>query len=269
MKPSIIFFTLAMFSAVSAANPFGYTVNRTNDTLYRLNLSTGDAEAVGSGVGFGDVEALSFDPRTEVLYGLDDDNNSLIRIDTTSGIATQIGTFAKNVDEGGLAISDTGQAVFSDEDGDTYFINLETAAIDFIGDSLVDTDNLTFRVTTLLGIDRRTDDLYTISLADATPTLVGNLGVDTNYQHGLSYHRASDLLYYGDDNGDIYTVNPETGAASLSATAPFSLASLAIFSPLPPPTPVPGLPLPGAVLVASLLSVYGAFRLQQNSRLPS
>lgn len=262
MKLLVIFFTLAMFSSVAVANPFGYTVNRTNDTLYRLNLSTGDAEAVGSGVGLGDVEALSFDPRTEVLYGLDDTTDSLIRIDTTSGIATQIGAFEKNVDEGGLAISDTGQAVFSDEDGDTYFINLETAAIDFIGDSNVDTDNLAFRVTTLFGIDRITDDLYRISLADATPTLVGNLGVDAPFQHGLSYHRASDLLYYGDDNGDIYTVDPETGAASLSATAPFALASLAIFSP-PPPTPVSGLPLLGVVLVAFLLSVLGAFRLQQ------
>lgn len=67
-------------------------VNGTNSTLYTVNTSTGALTAVGSGLGSG-ILAL-FSDRT-ALYGIDANLTSdigIFRIDTTTGIATQVST---------------------------------------------------------------------------------------------------------------------------------------------------------------------------------
>ena len=169
---------------------------------------------------------------------MDDVGDQLVRIDTSTGIGTIIGgDIGPNIDEGALAISSDGTAVFSDEDGDTYLIDLLAGTASFIGDSDVDTDNLAFIGTTLFGIDRFDDDLYTIDISDATPTLVGSLGINTSTQHGLTYDPASGTLYFVEGGGDIFSVNPNTGASTFIATSSLGFTNLAIRSDASVPAP--------------------------------
>ena len=65
------------------------------NTLYRLDLATGQATPVGTGIGFNDVEGLAFAP-DGTLYGVADgtagsgsaSTDFLIRIDTATGTGT-------------------------------------------------------------------------------------------------------------------------------------------------------------------------------------
>ncbi len=68
-----------------------YIISNTKDVsaLFKLNLQTGNAYSVGytrtsSGVGIFDINALAFNDQTNVLYGIDDHNDRLLRIDTTT-----------------------------------------------------------------------------------------------------------------------------------------------------------------------------------------
>jgi len=67
-------------------------INGTNSTLYTINPSTGALAAVGNGLGSG-ILSLFSDGTT--LYGIDANLTSdigVFRIDTTTGIATQVST---------------------------------------------------------------------------------------------------------------------------------------------------------------------------------
>jgi len=89
-----------------------------NATLYTVNTSTGALTAVGSGLG-SDILALFSDGNT--LYGIDANLRSdigVFRIDTTTGIATQVSTVtglpASNsffVDAATVSTPDTGSTV--------------------------------------------------------------------------------------------------------------------------------------------------------------
>jgi hypothetical protein len=68
-----------------------YIISNTKDVsaLFKLNLQTGNAYSVGytrttSGIGIFDINALAFNDQTNELYGIDDHNDRLLRIDTTT-----------------------------------------------------------------------------------------------------------------------------------------------------------------------------------------
>jgi hypothetical protein len=86
--------SLLFVSTSVLADPFGYVVNSdgpdfdTVDSLYRVNLATGQATRIGP-VGFADVEGLAISP-TGVLYGVDDGSKTLITINTQTGAGTAV-----------------------------------------------------------------------------------------------------------------------------------------------------------------------------------
>ena len=71
------------------------------DTLYRLDLATGQASRIGNGIGFNDVEGLAISPQG-ILYGVADGTvgsgseltDFLVRIDTTTGAGTLVGALS-------------------------------------------------------------------------------------------------------------------------------------------------------------------------------
>lgn len=84
------------------AQPFGFAVNSDGidtsmppDTLYRINLATGEAVSVGA-TGFQDIEALAFAP-DGLLYGVDDASNTLLRMDPFSGAGIRVGGSENNL----------------------------------------------------------------------------------------------------------------------------------------------------------------------------
>jgi hypothetical protein len=93
-------------------------INGTNSTLYTVNTSTGALTALGSGLGSG-IFALFSDGTA--LYGIDANLTSdigVFRIDTTTGIATQVSTVTGlpgdnsfYVDAATVSVPDTGSTL--------------------------------------------------------------------------------------------------------------------------------------------------------------
>jgi hypothetical protein len=70
LKRVLGFAMSALFAGPLMGAPIGWSVQSDgDDQLYRIDLATGTAVAVGA-VGFSDVEGLSFDPISGVLYGI-------------------------------------------------------------------------------------------------------------------------------------------------------------------------------------------------------
>lgn len=83
------------------AEPFGYVVNSDSlsdtdfDQLYRVDLATGNATLIGP-VGYGDVEGLALSP-DGVLYGVDDNTETLITIDAQTGQGSPVDNTTSNL----------------------------------------------------------------------------------------------------------------------------------------------------------------------------
>jgi hypothetical protein len=93
---------LLLACACVQAQPFGFVVNSDGvdpsmspDTLYRINLATGEAVSIGA-TGFQDIEALAFDENGQ-LYGVDDASNTLLRMDAFSGAGIRVGGSENNL----------------------------------------------------------------------------------------------------------------------------------------------------------------------------
>jgi DNA-binding beta-propeller fold protein YncE len=136
-------------------------------------------DSVGS-TGFG-LTGLAVSPVDGLLYGVTTggDDRFLVQIDRGAGAATAIG--------GPLG------AVVAD--------------ITFTPDG------------TLYGWSESTDDLVTIDVTTGVATVVGESGVGT-FGSGLAYDAANDRLLFagGGSDGDFYTVDRQTGAATVLST---------------------------------------------------
>jgi Bacterial Ig-like domain (group 2) len=82
------------------ANSTLYMVEgRTANTLYRVNLQTGAATAIGVH-GITDMFALGYHPPTDAVYGMSSSTNSLYRLNLATGAATLIGANGVGLLEG-------------------------------------------------------------------------------------------------------------------------------------------------------------------------
>lgn len=183
--------------AIGAGNVV-YLTSTSNDSVYTLDLATGNATLVGA---YGDaaivMHGLEYVPETSTLYGVSSHNNGLYNINTTTGAATLIGTA-----------------------GLTSFTNLGW-------NSATDVMYATNSATP--------ENLYTINLASGAVTLVGALGGPTN-PNGLAFDFNSSIMYLVDNSTDtFYSLNLATGAATaIGSTGTGNLLGLAYTtSPLP------------------------------------
>lgn len=100
---SLGLFACVVVAGSAIAQPFGYSVNSDSrsasedniDNLYLIDLATGDSTRIGP-VGFLDVEGLAFSP-DGVLFGADDESNSLIQINTETGLSSAVGGQSNNL----------------------------------------------------------------------------------------------------------------------------------------------------------------------------
>lgn len=178
----------------------------TNADLYTIDPTTGEASLVGS-FGFGQAETqntgLAFRDDGTLFMVVDDfddgttDQDNLYTVDTTTGLATLVGTLF----------------------GTPFADDPEITSIAFASDG------------TLFAVDRDLDALLTVNPLTAEVSLVGTLGaLADSGQQGLDFF--GDTLFLMSENPEaIFTVDTTTGAAALSAnlqTPGLSLESLAI-----------------------------------------
>lgn len=176
----------------AVAEPFGY--GEAFDTLYRIDLATGQAQAIGpagsiEGIRIAYLEGLTYAPNGE-LYAVSDGVKALVRLDVKTGAATVIGS-------GGI----TGQSGQLDPalaftcDGRLW---MSTAA---------------------------TGKFWQVDPGTGVATLVGNLGYKIT---GLAAH--DNILYGAGSNGDegLYRIDPATAQTTLigrfGSTVPYASA---------------------------------------------
>jgi len=241
------------------AQPFGFVVNSDGvdpgmspDTLYRINLATGEAVSIGA-TGFQDIEALAFDENGQ-LYGVDDASNTLLRMDAFSGAGIRVGGSENNLGLNAstsfdfgmtfvcgstqplltsdttnqvflLDLADNGRALEVGSFGDVSLTGLASAVID--GE---------FRIYGI-GSGNINPGLYQIDPESLQTSLVSPLAAAASYNDaGLAFDASGNLWAITDRtavNGQnsasqILSIDLNSGAASIVAETFTGIESLAI-----------------------------------------
>ncbi|MEQ9325620.1 MAG: hypothetical protein RIF41_41025, partial [Polyangiaceae bacterium] len=159
-----------------------YLSSTSNDSLYILDVPTGNVTLVGS---YGNsslvMHGLEWDSSTNTLYGYSLDDG-LFSINTSTGLATQIGP-AHNLGFGNLgydSINDVMYVTMGDTDS-LYIIDRGTGMLTLVGAMGGGTSNpqsLAFDPTTntMYLMDTSSDLLYTLNLSTGVATSIGNFG---------------------------------------------------------------------------------------------
>ncbi len=203
--------------AVHAA-PIGYTVEGdSTGQLYSIDLATGNLVAIGTGVGFTDVEGLAWDPFTNTLFGFDDSTAELISIDITTGVGTVVGSSAPAAGRAGMSIDPTtGVAYIGNDDDELYTVDLSTGAATLVSDASIAYSALAFDENgQLFGMDDG-GRLFSIVKSTGAFSLIGDAfpGQSNNFEMGLSFDPLG-TLYGVNQDDEYFTVNTSTGAATI------------------------------------------------------
>jgi hypothetical protein len=279
-------------STAAIAEPFGYAA-RFNE-LYRVNLANGDATRIGpvAGIGFNDVEALSFAP-SGLLFGVVDatrilpggshssTTDFLIRVSTTTGAGALVGQLPGMQGQGpggnldyGMGFGCDGRLWLSSATtGQFWQVNPVTADVSLVGNLGQPISGLAARGDILYGVSIDPQPrLYRIDVANATLSLVGPLNVGGVVSAvGLAFDADGQLWATLAPSNLTATRIARIDTASGAATVVASIASdvdfrsLAIGAPggctVAAPTPVPGPSLPVLLLLAGIAAAFGARRL--------
>jgi hypothetical protein len=164
----------------------------------------------------------------------DGTNSKLYTIDKTTGNYSIVGPMGVSVT--GLAFDiGTNTMYASSTSGNTSYlhtVNLLTGATNLIGQI---TNGIIIGIASgsqgnIFGIKISDYSLYSISASTGNGTLIGSLGIGINFAQDLAYDRDNDILYgtLYNNNGGLYTINTETGAATLVYSFPDQIAGFAI-----------------------------------------
>jgi len=290
------------------AEPFGYSVNsrgverddRRVNALWQINLANGEAEYIGWTT-FLDVEALALSP-DGILYGADDDTNTIVTISTTSGFAQPVGGAGNRSNTGlaplnrtldfGMTFTCHGDLfVVSDLEQSLFRADLETGRLELEGapgslDAPI--TDLAVRGHEVFGIgvgltasgDTAAPNLYRVNLEAATAELIGPLGEEAApYNNaGLSFDENGVLWAITDRRGvggedlpsQILRIDPSSGAATLQSESIIGLESLAAAPPalcdraalMHPAYPIPVLSRAGLAVLILALLLFATLRLR-------
>ena len=303
---------LLAVASVGYAQPFGYAINSDSsdlsdellDSLYLINLADGTSEFIGN-VNFLDVEGLAFD-EAGTLFGVDENTNTLITIDTVTGA----GISATGIN-GNLALSTTTFFDFgltfsclttqpllsSDNEQMLFRVELEeNARATSIGTTTVNGSNnvsitgLATRfvdgVETIygLGAGEVSPNLYTINSETGAATLVGPLtGADSYSDGGIAFDENGQLWAITDrtlsggskPESQILLIDIETGSATAIANTLTGIETLAITaldclgSVVGPGDDIPQVPTLNVFGLLSLFSLLLIFTLGRQQKLRS
>lgn len=276
---------LLALAPVALAQPLGYAVG--NDTLYRIDLANGQTTRIGAfgfagGVPIQDVEGLALSSSGE-LYGVSDNLDVLLRINTSTGRATVVGALGTrgqgtgagdNLDYG-LAFTCDGRLwMASDTVRQLWEVDPASGVARAVGALGAQISGLAASGNQLVGIGVRDDSaLYRIDTGAGRASEIGRLGLPTAaFDAGLDFDEQGRLWavldYDGDRRAELASVDPASGRASVVAqiagTGTNDIEALAIGPPaactaLPgtlPAQPVPaGQPWALLLLMLALLAL--------------
>ena len=218
-----------------------YMIGSSNDALYTVNTTTGNATRVGPTVtsfGVGETEAAGLAFHNNKLYMVGTANNRLYEIDKNNGRADAVRPplntgFGLSITQP-RGIAGHGGQLYMVNDGDHYLsrINAATgiatrigAATDY-GITDLEIRDLASDGTNLYGLGKvatsgsETEGLYTLSTSDGTATLVGasaSFGVSETAPEGLASDGTN--LWMVGGNAVLYKLNTSTSVATVVGTS--------------------------------------------------
>lgn len=292
---------IAMLPLAAAAEPIGYVAGF--DTLYRIDLATGRATAVG-GIGFNDVEGLAFAP-DGTLYGVADATagagsgvtDLLIRINPATGAGTLVAPLAGlaglgisgNLDYGLAFTCDQRLWLSSDSTNQLWEVTPGTGATRFVANTGASLSGLAGRERELYGLSVGAQPtLYRITPADAQVAIVGPANVGgVVADAGLDFDAAGALWAALDPEpaaegasrfARLELATGAGGVVSTSSVAAVGMEGLAI-APVPActsgdgvvnvavePITVPGPGLPMLAVLGAIAAAFGLRRLRPEGR---
>lgn len=259
---------MTLGSAVSA-EPLAYSVNSRGveiddqrvNALWRIDLSSGAAEYIGW-TSFLDLEALALSP-DGLLFGVDDESNTLVRVNTVTGLAQPVGGPTNRFNTGLLPLDrklDFGMSftcegdllVVSDIEQSLFHANLETGKLTLIGAAGAlgaPVTDIAVRGSEIFGIgvgltasgQTAAPYLYRINPEAPSAEQIGPLGpAAAPYNNaGLSFDTDGRLWAITDRRAvggqdlpsQVLRIDTATGAATLISESVIGLESLAVAPP--------------------------------------
>jgi sugar lactone lactonase YvrE len=185
-----------------------------DDQLYRLDLRTGEAVAIGS-TSVSDIEGLAFHPDGR-LFGVDKLTDQLFELDLRTGASTLIGSLGFDAVNPGFAIDAGGGGWITTDSGTAPLarVNLTSGAATLVGNVGRASTALAVVGTRLLTVGRTTqsspEELMRLDPATAAPTVIGPLQNGSLQESGLD--ATPDGALWGiDDSGVIAVISEATG----------------------------------------------------------
>ena len=237
MKPyAALIFGIGLLVGIGGqahAVPTGFATDTSvaGGQLYSIDLGTGIATGIGNpgDLGFNNVDGLSFQPGTGILFGITDATDQLITINATTGVGTAVGPLGINLQDAGLSFDSSG-ALFASADqgaGDGLnTVNPVTGAATNLGNDGPEPYAIAFFGNTLFGVsdDCSTNNgncLVTVDRTTGTSTEVGDLGAAVGLNNlddgGLAFDASGGLWFVEEDLTTVFTINTTTGVATAGA----------------------------------------------------
>lgn len=227
---------LLLAGALPATAQTGYSVRSDggsaagslDDSLYSIDLATGEATAIGP-TGFEDVESLAFGPGCIRLFGVDDVTDQLLTCDLETGSCKAVGPLKVDVTDTGLAFSPSGLLIMSTDapkkPTNIYHLNPYTGEAARVGDQGQSITGLAVNSTGIYGLGGdNANNLVVIDPFTGRAAPVGSLGSAVRLSDGGLDFAADGQLYGINDASSrtgpsqVFTVDTATGQATVVAT---------------------------------------------------
>lgn len=200
----------------------------------KVNLATGEITKLGSYTSEDLIHGGDFVKGT--WYASNRTSKTLIKIDTTTGVPTTVGS--TNVEIYGLAYDHSTDKLYgtnttSSGNSILYEINYQNGSTTQIGNICSGTIiGLAADINgNLYGINMTDDKLYKIDKSNGTGTAIGSLEYDIAYVQDIAFDRDNNILYGAlcrNEDSPLAIINTTTGSATVLTFIDPELTALAI-----------------------------------------
>lgn len=258
-------FTL-VFPPIAAHSQTGFSVRSdVDDQLYSINLQSGVAIQIGA-TGFDNIRCLAFDA-SGTLYGVDPTTSELVTCSTDTGACSAVGALGVEIQDCGLTFDCNGELFMAEESEPPIFYSIDpnTGQATAIGDQGHPVTGLASRLGTpscasgvfALG-GNNTDVLGCMDVITGAFQEIGPLNnVADVDEGGIDFDSLGRLWGIEDDGSLIFTIDPNTGNATIMTSTISGFEGLAIDAPTCEPPAIPTMSEWGLIFMAGILGIVG------------
>jgi len=236
------FLAAALILLAGAANAAGllYGVDRTDDSLIKIDLDTLSTTTVGSLGTNENFGGLAFDSSTGVMYLSGGRNNtSIYTVDLNTGAATLLGNHGVN-DVFGLAFDSTNNTLYGTAtSGNLYSFSTSNGGSTLIGYTGQNIGGLAYDsdLDRLVGLRTAGISMFEINRSDGSVSFLAT-GLPSTNDVGFTYDYDNDLFYSLGLNGTLHSYDPSSYSNSLVASGLPDIDGLTYVSAVPVPAAV-------------------------------